>query len=201
MPIVAGISDHIGWAEVVTLSLRDQAPVILDRRRVELIAPGLPSAPYHHEGLVLPLAEAESVVLKTRESVTERCRSALADLRSSLHVEAVVIQQSPYERLPDSVARVLASWQLTCAADGMMYREELASQAAAIGLVVHRTPRTTKPIAAASQALRLSESEVAALLEGFGKAVGSPWRKEHKLVAAAALCILAGSTVFRDRRP
>ncbi|HEX4997291.1 MAG TPA: hypothetical protein VFY29_03645 [Terriglobia bacterium] len=192
MTTVTGISDHIGWAELVTLSLRDREPVILDRRRAELITPGLPSAPYHHEGLTLPFKEAERILRKTRASVEDRCRGALDTLKSSFRVDAVVIQASPYDELPESLELVLASRPLTYAADGMLYREELASQAAAIGLAVHRFPRKSDPIVAASQALGCSTTQVAATLAGFGKSVGAPWRKEHQHVAAAALCVLAG---------
>jgi hypothetical protein len=73
----------------------------------------------------------------------------------------------------------------------MLYREELASQASAIGLLVHRFPRKSDQIAAASRALGSSASEVAAILARFGKLIGAPWRQEHKHVAAAALAILA----------
>jgi len=193
MATVTGISDHIGWAELVTLTVRDRAPVILDRRRVELVEPGLPSAPYHHEGLALPLAAAELVIRKTRASIVEHCRRVVEALKSTWGVDAIVIQESPYKELPESVARVLDSRPLTYAADGMLYREELASQASAIGLVVHRFPRKTDQIAAASKALGSSPSGVATILAGFGQSVGAPWRKEHQQVAAAALCVLAGS--------
>ena len=197
MATVTGISDHIGWAELVTLSVRDRAPVILDRRRVELIEPGLPSAPYHHEGLELPLEEAEPIIRKSRASVVEHCRRVMDALKSTWGVDAIVIQKSPYKELPESVSRVLASRPLTYAADGMLYREELVSQASAIGLVVHRFPRKSDQIAAASKALGLSASGLAAILAGFGKSVGAPWRKEHQQVAAAALCVIAGGRELR----
>jgi hypothetical protein len=191
MATVTGISDHIGWAELVTLAVRDRAPVILDRQRVELIEPGLPSAPYHHEALELPLQEAERIINKTRDSVVDRCRQVMNTLKSSLGVDAIVIQESPYKELPESVSRILASRPLTNAADGMLYREELASQASAIGLLVHRFPRKSDQIAAASSALGSSASEVATILSRFGQSMGAPWRQEHKHVAAAALAILA----------
>ena len=197
MTTVTGISDHCGWAELVTLSVRDRAPVILERQRVELIEPGLASAPYHHEGLELPLDEAELVIRKTRASVADHCRRVLDALKSSFGVDAIVIQESPYKELPESLSRLLSSRPMTCAADGMLYREELASQASAIGLVVHRFPRKSDQIAAASKALGCSGSELATFLSKFGKSIGAPWRKEHKHVAAAALCILAGSNDLR----
>jgi hypothetical protein len=77
----------------------------------------------------------------------------------------------------------------------MLYREELASQASGIGLVVHRFPRKSDPIDDASKAL--GSSKVATILSDFGKSIGSPWRKEHKHVAAAALCILARDNDLR----
>jgi len=55
---VIGASDHYARAELVTLAVRDAAPVFLDRRRVELIDKDLPSAPYHHEALELDIAAA-----------------------------------------------------------------------------------------------------------------------------------------------
>jgi hypothetical protein len=42
-----GIAHHLGWAVAVTASSEH---AVVDRRRVELIEPGLPSAPIHHEG-------------------------------------------------------------------------------------------------------------------------------------------------------
>lgn len=194
MAVVTGISDHYGRAECVTLSSRAGAPAILDRRSVRLIEPGLPSAPYHHEGLTLPLEEAEPIILRTRDSVVSHCRAALADLKSSLEVTAIVIQESPYEELPESVSQVLASRPLTYAADGMLYRESLVSQAAAIGLEVHRFPRKSDPIADAAQVLQCPESRIASILTDFAKTVGPPWRKEHKQVAAAVLCVLGSGT-------
>jgi hypothetical protein len=191
MATVTGISDHIGWAELVTLSVRDRAPLLVDRRRAGLVGPGLASAPYHHEGLALPLDKVEPIIRETRASVDEHCRRVLEALASSLRVDAIVIQESPYAELPDSVARVFSSRALTCAADGMLYREAIATQAAAIGLAVHRTPRKSDRMAAAARALGWSVAEVAAVVARFGQEVGVPWRKEHREAAASALAVLA----------
>jgi hypothetical protein len=42
-----GIAHHFGWAVAVTASSDYE---VVDRRRIELIEPGLPAAPIHHEG-------------------------------------------------------------------------------------------------------------------------------------------------------
>ena len=42
-----GIAHHLGWAVAVTASPDYQ---VVDRRRIELIEPGRPTAPIHHDG-------------------------------------------------------------------------------------------------------------------------------------------------------
>ena len=42
-----GVAHHLGWAVVVTAAHDGR---VVDRRRVELIEPGLPAAPVHHVG-------------------------------------------------------------------------------------------------------------------------------------------------------
>lgn len=187
---VVGISEHNGWAELVTVGRVVGAPALLDRRRVELVAPGLPQNPYHHEGLELPLAEAAALVARVRTSVAERCRAALDGLRSTFGVTTIVVQHSPYERLPDALGDVLASWALTCAADGMMYREGLVEAAGALGLAVVRVPRKSDRFAEAARALGVDREEVIARVERLGERVGPPWRREHREAAAAALGVL-----------
>jgi hypothetical protein len=41
-----GIAHHFGWAVAVTASADHK---VIDRRRIELVEPGLPAAPIHHE--------------------------------------------------------------------------------------------------------------------------------------------------------
>ena len=194
MQAVVGISDHCGWAEFVTVGVRDNAPLVLDRRRATLIAPGLPGTPYHHEGLELPLADAEKLINRVRQSVVEHTQAALSELRSSHGIGAVVLQESPFERLPDPLAAVLTSWRLTCAADGMMYREALADCAAELGLEVIRYPRKSNEITAAAAEQGAARKTVAAVVLALGRELGPPWRKEHQNAAAAALRVLARRT-------
>ena len=47
-----GIAHHFGWAVAVTAS---QDYEVVDRRRIDLIDPGLPAAPIHHEGGTHPM--------------------------------------------------------------------------------------------------------------------------------------------------
>lgn len=191
MPSVIGISEHNGWAELVTVAVQSGAPVILDRRRAELIGPRLPRNPYHHEGLELPLVDAEKLIERVRRSVVKYTRAALYDLQSCYNADAIVLQRSPFEKLPESLAEVLESWRLTCAADGMMYREALATCAASLCMKVDRYPRKSDEVAAAAEAFGVTRETVAAVIKKFGRNLGSPWKQEHRNAAASALRVLA----------
>ena len=189
-PAVIGASVHYARAELVTLAAGDNAPVLLDRRRARLIGEGLPGAPYHHEALEMDLGAATDLVNRVRRSVAEHAGAAISTMLAAWPVRALILPASPYDRLPDSLEAVLRSRPLTLAADGMLYREFLAEAAAELGLEVHRYPRKTDPAALAAEALGTTVPEVNALVARLGREAGPPWRKDHKLAAAAALSVL-----------
>ncbi len=187
---VIGASDHYGRAELVTLTVANGTPVFLDRRRVELIDRGLPRAPYHHEALALDIAAASELVDRVRRSVSRHARAAISTLAASHRARALILPASPYDRLPDSLEEVLSSPRLTLAADGMLYRESLAQAAAELGLEVSRVPRKTDPTVLAARAMGVDAAEVTRLVARFGREAGTPWRRDHKMAAAAALSVL-----------
>jgi hypothetical protein len=187
---VIGASDHYARAELVTLGLEDATAVFLDRRCVELIDEGLPSAPYHHEALELDIGAATDLVNRVRRSVAERARAALSTLQETFRARALILPTSPYECLPDSLQKVLISRPLTNAADGMLYRESLAQAAAELGMDVRRYPRKADPTVLAAQALGVDVARVNSLIARFGRVAGTPWRKDHRMAAAAALSVL-----------
>ena len=189
---VMGASDHYARAELVTLALRDATPVFLDRRRVELIDKDLPSAPYHHEALELDIGAAIDLVNRVRRSVAEHASAAISTMLATYRAQVLILPTSPYDGLPDSLEEVLRSRPLTYAADGMLYRESLAEAAAELGMEVRRYPRKTDPTVLAAEAMGVDVAEVTSLIAQFGREAGTPWRKDHKLAAAAALSVLAG---------
>lgn len=190
MNAVLGIADHYGAAEFVTVGESSDSFRLLDRKQVALIDPKLPSSPYHHDALKLPLDVAEELIAKVRVSVADCCRRVLLDEIAKFGFGAVAIQASPYPALPNTLQEILASWQITCAADGMLYREQLATSAAELGLHVERYARKSDRVAAAAEALQMSKPVVVELLKSFGKQAGAPWKKEHQEAAASALALL-----------
>ena len=187
---VVGASDHYARAELVTLALEDGVPVFLDRRRVALIDKGLPTAPYHHEALELDIGAAIDLVNRVRRSVAQQANAALSPLVATCRARVLILPASPYDSLPDSLEEVLRSRPLTHAADGMLYRESLAEAAAGLGMEVRRYPRRTDPTVLAAEAMGVNAATVASLIARFGREAGTPWRRDHKLAAAAGLSVL-----------
>ena len=88
---VLGVADHNGWAVCVTVAVSRGLPVVVDRRRVGLIEPGVPSQPYHHETVGMPLPEAEKLVVRVRESVMRTTLARMSQLRDDLQPPYTIV--------------------------------------------------------------------------------------------------------------
>ena len=98
---VIGVSDHGGWAVLVTVA-RDGT--LLDRRRVELVGEGLPKIPHHSEGQRLPIDEAVALVERVRESAERHAVLALDAV--AMAVPALLV--SPFASARSFRARLLS---------------------------------------------------------------------------------------------
>src|SRR5215471_5192032 len=76
-----GIVHHLGWAVAVTASAGHE---VVDRRRIELIEPGMPAAPIEHEAKALGDGAAARMVAEVRASVLRATSASLDDLAVSL---------------------------------------------------------------------------------------------------------------------
>ena len=112
-------------------------------------------------------------------------------MQATYRAHVLILPSSPYDSLPDSLEEILNSRPLTLAADGMLYRESLAEAAAEQGMEVRRYPRKTDPTLLAAEAMGVEVAEATSLIAQFGRKARAPWRKDHKLAAAAALSVLA----------
>jgi hypothetical protein len=191
-PAVVGVADHSGWANLVTVAAPGGRPVVVDRRRCELIGADLPRQPYH-AAQGLSAVEAVTLVDRVRAGADLCARQALAGLVAELddHRLVGVAVRAPGGRpLPGTVADVLASHSAMHAAEGQLYRDALAEAAAELAIAVATFERKALSARAEVQ-LGLSVAEVASLAAELGRPLGAPWRAEHKEAALAALCELA----------
>jgi hypothetical protein len=193
---VLGVADHNGWAVCVTVAARRGSPVVVDRRRIELIEPGVPSQPYHHETVGMPLPDAEQLVVRVRESVMRTTVARLSELRDELQAYSIVamtLRNPPLTYVPVTVAEAHASYPVMCRADGMMYHDALSTAARRLSLAVELHDRGEE-VARAADRLRAGVEDVERFLETAGEGLGPPWQKEHRLAAAAAIGVLATRT-------
>jgi len=190
---VIGVSDHGGWAVLVTVG-RDGT--LLDRRRVELVDEGLPKLPHHSECQRLPLDEAVELVERVRVSAEKHAALALDEVAKAVPrivVRGVALRQCP--QLPPTVAERIQDYRAQNNADWVMYRKALAAAVEARGWPVHWYG-AKKVLGEASQVLRVENLDAHFLQ--VRRAVGPPWNNDHKLAMAAAIvareALVAGRT-------
>jgi hypothetical protein len=175
-----GIADHLGWAVAVTASA-DGA--VADRRRIELIEPGLSPAPIHYVSSRLDVAATAALVAEVRASVARAASAALDDLAAALPapVDSISLRAWPPDFPGDIAVQRRAPYEAR--ADAVMYRQELSELAHARGWSVHLYDAK----AVVRQAAGLLAERADAVLEGPRATLGPPWTKDHRTALAATI--------------
>ena len=152
---IIGVSDHGGWAVLVTVA---GDGTLLDRRRVELVDEDLPKIPHHSEGQALPLHEAVALVERVRVSAERHAKLGLDAVAMTVpgRILGVALRQCP--SLPPTIAERIKDYRAQNVADWVMYRKALAAAAEARGWSVHWYD-AKKVFAAASEALRIEDPD------------------------------------------
>ena len=193
-PGVISVADHTGWAHLVCVSVQGGVPVVVERRRVSLIEPGLPTLPYEHDTVAMREDDAEALIARVRRSIaactTRALERVVSELAPACTVVALAIRKPPFPRIPSSVRAVHASYQLKCSADGMLYQGALCRAAKRQGLEVRLCQRGEE-IDQAAMSLRVPPDEVEAFVTRAGRPAGPPWTEEHRRAYAAAIAALA----------
>ena len=167
-------------------SRRRTTHTVVDRRRVGLVGPGVPTAPVEHEAQDLDLDTAQTLVDAVRDSAKRETSSALDRLAADLPrpVLSLSLRAWPAD-FPEPLA-VRRRPPYSAVADSVMYREVLADAASARGWEVHLFDAS----AVEAQAARALGARTAEVLDGPRKALGPPWTKDHRRALAAT--VLAG---------
>ena len=138
-----GIAHHLGWAVAVTASADHD---VVDRRRIELIELGMPTAPIHHEGgphllhrLDEPLDDhaLAALVADVRASVVRATSTALDEIATTLPEPIVSMSLRAWpDDFPQDIA-VQRHVPYESRADSVMYRQVLADLARHRGWDIH----------------------------------------------------------------
>jgi hypothetical protein len=180
-----GIADHLGWAIAITASADHE---VRDRRRIELIEPGMSSAPIHYVSRRLDVAATAALVASARASVARAASAALDEIASALPapIRSISLRAWPLD-FPDDIA-VQRRSPYEARADAIMYRQELSELAHARAWEVHVYDAKT----VVDQAVSMLAERAGEILDGPRARLGPPWTKDHRVALAAA--IVAGST-------
>jgi hypothetical protein len=175
-----GIADHLGWAIAVTASADHE---VADRRRIELIEPGMVAAPIHYESRRLDVAATAALVAKVRASVVRATSAALDEIAAALPapVVSISLRALPLE-FPDDIA-VQRRAPYEARADAIMYRQELSDLAHARDWEVHFYDAK----AVVGQALGMLDERADEILQRPRAIMGPPWMKDHRIALAATI--------------
>jgi hypothetical protein len=184
-----GIAHHLGWAVAVTASAEHK---VVDRRRLELIEPGLPPAPVHHEGgphllhrSTAPLDDDALAALVTdvRASVVRSASVALEKLATALPEPIVSMSLRAWPAdFPTDIA-VQRRVPYESRVDSIMYCQVLAELARQRGWELH----CYNPKGVEAEAVRVLGERADEVLYGPRATLGPPWSKDHRMALAATV--------------
>jgi hypothetical protein len=186
-----GIAHHFGWAVAVVASADH---TIVDRRRIELLEPGLPAAPIHHEGGTHPFHGSAgplddnaltALVTEVRASAVRAAAAALDRLASELPEEIVSMSLRAWPPdFPQDIA-TLRRPPHESRADSVMYCQVLSELAHQRGWMVHLYDAKTIE----NEAAGILGERADDVLRSPRKTLGPPWSKDHRMALAATVAI------------
>ena len=186
-----GIAHHLGWAVAVTASADHK---VVDRRRIELVEPGMPTAPIHHEGgphLLHRSAEPlddnalAALVADVRASVVRSTSAALDEIATALPEPIVSMSLRAWPAdFPEDIA-LQRHVPYESRADSVMYRQVLAELARDRGWDVHfYNARDVE-----AEAVRILGERADEVLHVPRATLGPPWSKDHRMALAATIVV------------
>ena len=177
-----GIAHHFGWAVAVTASSDHE---VIDRRRIELVEPGVPVAPIHHEGKPLDDTAAAELVAEVRASALRTTATALEQISADVPdpIVSMSVRRWPHD-FPDDIA-TQRRVPYEARADSVMYLQVLAECARARDWEVHRFDAKNVE----SEAADILGDRADEVLHGPRARLGPPWSRDHRIALAATIVV------------
>jgi hypothetical protein len=175
-----GIFDHFGWAVAVTTNADYE---VVDRRRMELVEPGVTPAPLHYDSARLDVDATAALVQEVRASIARATSTAFDELEAELGepIGSISLRTWPPDFPTDTATLRRAPYESR--ADAVMYRQILAEIAQAHGWVVHHYDAKR----VVDQAVAILGNEADTVLLGPRVRLGPPWTKDHRVALAATI--------------
>ncbi|MGB6676909.1 MAG: hypothetical protein WBE44_09485 [Terriglobales bacterium] len=191
---------HSGWGVLVAVSGDANSIEVVERKRIVITDPAIPGAnqPYHHAAGLgtseLGFRESEKY-LASCATVSERLAfTAIEEVvrafeRQDYRVVGSAVLLAAGRPLPP-LAKILGSHPLLHTAEGQFFRNAVIQACQRLKLTVAEI-RERELADQAKTAFGSAASRVERSIATLGSSIRSPWTKDHKAAALAALLILA----------
>src|SRR6185295_4808948 len=194
--VALGFKAHSGWAALVLLGGNGDSHEVLDRRRIELVHEEWAKQPYH--------AAEQLTASAARKIVQQGIRAAYKYAKREMAAAIKRADKNEYRlnscgiimgaAMPDwSVDEILAVHFRMHKAEGVLFREALAEAAISCELQLTRVPEKTL-MDYAAKTLKRPQRDLTNEIAVLGKRAGSPWGKDQKEAALAAMIALFESS-------
>ena len=185
-----GFRVHSGWAAAVVMCGPLDSPVVVDRRKIQLVKTFTYTfrQPYH-TAENMPRQEAAKFIRSVQSEAKRLALTSLRSLQTDLAEGDFKLARSALllasgRELP-SLEQILASHALIHTADGELFRDTLRAACARFALPVQGI-REKELIGAASKAFGLQPAALKHRIAALGKPLGPPWSQDEKFAALAA---------------
>jgi hypothetical protein len=195
-----GFRVHSGWAAAVVLCGPLDAPVVVDRRKIQLVKIFSYTfrQPYH-TAAKMPPQDAIKFIRGVQSDAKRLAVSSLRSLQTHLAEGDFKIVRSALllasGRALPVLEQILASHALIHTADGELFRESLRAACALCDLPVQGI-REKELFATASEALHVQAATLKRRVAAFGKSLGPPWSQDEKFAALGAWLSLTRQTAL-----
>jgi hypothetical protein len=191
-----GFRVHSGWAAAVVLCGPVDAPVVVDRRKIQLVK--IFSYAYrqpYHTAEKMPRPDVIKFIRNVQSDAKRLAISSLRSLQADLAEGDFKIVRSALllasgRALPE-LAKILASHALIHAADGELFRDSLRAACGVCDFPVEGIREKELFAAASLKALGVQLATLKRRVAELGKAIGPPWSQDEKFAALAAWLTLA----------
>jgi hypothetical protein len=185
-----GFRVHSGWSAMVVLSLHHGAPIVLRRRRAQLVETFSYTfrQPYH-TAEKMDLAEATGFITRVRKESEQLAHKALRELQTEVgqegyHLDRGSLLLAAGRPLPE-LEKILKAHALIHTADGELFRETLRKASKRCGMRL-TCVREKELLQHCSKAFSVKEPTLLRRVTELGKGIGPPWSQDEKFATLAA---------------
>ena len=196
-----GFRGHSGWSAMVVVSLHDGAPIVLRRRRAQLVETFSYTfrQPYH-TAEKMDFADAAGFISGVQKESEQLAHKALRELQTELEQEGYRLDRGSLllaagRPLPE-LEKILKAHALIHMADGELFREALRQASERCGMRL-TCVREKELLEHCSKAFSVKEPVLLRQVTELGKGIGPPWSQDEKYATLAAWLALGASQARR----